>query len=82
MEGRLVFAKAAVTADAPWDVKAYAERDPAFPTHSTIDQLYTDKKFESYRALGHHTAARAIKTMTQGEDSRPALWGAWSRIFS
>lgn len=61
--GRLVFAKAAVMADAPWDVLAYKQADPLFPTHSTLDQLYTDEKFESYRALGHFTARRSIDTM-------------------
>jgi hypothetical protein len=66
MTGRLVFAKAAVTDEMPWDVKAYGEKDPSFPTASTIDQLYTDQKFEAYRALGASTAARAVREMKRG----------------
>jgi Patatin-like phospholipase len=60
-DGILVFAKAAVTADAPWDVRAFYESDKKFPNHSTFDQLFDDRKFESYRALGAHTARRAIR---------------------
>lgn len=32
---------------------------PSFPNHSTADQLYTDQKFEAYRALGHYLGERA-----------------------
>lgn len=61
--GHLVFSRAAVIADAPWDVRAYQQKDPDFPTHSTLDQLYTDEKFEAYRKLGNSTAERAITAM-------------------
>ena len=61
-DGLLVFAKAAVTEDAPWDVRAFRDADKRFPNHSTFDQLFDDRKFESYRALGAHTARRAIRT--------------------
>jgi hypothetical protein len=58
--GTLVYCRAAVTADAPVDVRAFARRDRHFPQHSTFDQLFNDEKFESYRALGGHTARRAV----------------------
>lgn len=58
--GRIVYCRAAVTQDAPWDVRDFAQRDRRFPFHSTMDQLFTDEKFESYRALGAHTAHAAI----------------------
>jgi DNA-directed RNA polymerase specialized sigma24 family protein len=60
-DGILIFAKAAVTEDAPWDVRAFREADKRFPNHSTFDQLFDDQKFESYRALGAHTARRAVR---------------------
>lgn len=60
--GLLVYCRAAVTADAPWDVRDFRERDPRFPIHSTLDQLFNDQKFESYRALGAWTARRAVTT--------------------
>lgn len=55
-EGTIVYCRAAVTKDAPWDVRDFARHDKRFPNHSTMDQLFTDEKFESYRALGAHTA--------------------------
>lgn len=64
-EGIMVFAKTTVTDHAPWDVKAYAEKDSDFPTHGTVDQLFTDEKFEAYRALGWSTARRVVKTMAR-----------------
>lgn len=61
--GRIAFIKAQVTADAPWDVRAYKEDDPAFPNHSLIEQMFADKTFESYRALGYHSARKAVTAM-------------------
>jgi hypothetical protein len=63
VRGRMVFVRPIVTADDPLDVRAYQAKDPEFPTHGTHDQLYTDQKFEAYRALGHAMAGRAIKKM-------------------
>ncbi|MBA2312086.1 MAG: hypothetical protein H0V97_04700 [Actinobacteria bacterium] len=62
-EGSIVFAKAAVTEDAPWDVRAYKERDPAFPHHNLLAQMFADRTFESYRKLGYFTGCKAIATM-------------------
>ena len=59
--GRIVYCRAAVTADAPWDVRDLAHRDKRFPYHSTMDQLFTDEKFEGYRALGAHAAREAVR---------------------
>ncbi|MGH9181859.1 MAG: hypothetical protein ACRDY5_09110, partial [Acidimicrobiales bacterium] len=57
--GWLVVAKLSVPATAPFDVVDLARTLPSFPTHPTADQLYTDQKFEAYRALGHHLGAEA-----------------------
>jgi hypothetical protein len=59
-KGELIFIKAAVTKDAPWDVRAYQEKDKRFPTHSTADQLFDEGQFEAYRALGEHSTRRAV----------------------
>ena len=61
--GRLVVVRPVVTDDDPLDVRAYQRKDPEFPTHGTHDQLYTDEKFEAYRALGHAMADRAVTRM-------------------
>jgi hypothetical protein len=68
--GRLVYARNVLTEDSPWDAKAYHQRDPAFPHNPTVDQLYTDQKFEGYRVLGELAGRHAVAKMN------PARTGA------
>ena len=62
-EGVLIYARNVVCDASPWDVKAHQLKDPRFPNDSTMDQLYTDQKFESYRVLGERAGSRAIELM-------------------
>jgi hypothetical protein len=62
-EGRLVYVRNAMTETAPWDVRAHHKADPRFPNNPTIDQFYTDQKFEAYRVLGSRAAERATEEM-------------------
>jgi len=64
--GRLIYAPTVLTHKVPWDVRAYKDADPVFPHHSTGDQLYTDQRFEAYRALGEHAGERARQAMSTG----------------
>jgi rhodanese-related sulfurtransferase len=64
-EGFLVYARNVMPPDGPWDVRAYQLEDPAFPHNSTADQLYTDQRFEAYRALGTAAATRAVERMRE-----------------
>jgi Patatin-like phospholipase len=57
--GRLVYVRNTMTDEAPWDVRAHHESDPRFPNNPTVDQLYTDQKFEAYRVLGVRAGAEA-----------------------
>jgi hypothetical protein len=57
--GTLVYVRNTMTAEAPWDVRAHHEADSRFPNNPTVDQLYTDQKFEAYRALGVVAGANA-----------------------
>ncbi|MEA2151448.1 MAG: hypothetical protein QOD69_3278 [Solirubrobacteraceae bacterium] len=76
-EGILVYARNVVVPDAPWDVRAHQLADPRFPNDSTVDQLYTDQKFESYRALGECAGQRAIELMDRATtEARPKLAAA------
>ncbi|HKT82554.1 MAG TPA: patatin-like phospholipase family protein [Solirubrobacterales bacterium] len=68
-EGRLVYVRNAMTQAVPWDVHAHHEADPRFPNNSTVDQLYTDQKFEAYRVLGSRAAVRAVEAMGVGDDT-------------
>ena len=76
-EGVLVYARNVVGPRAPWDVRAHQLADERFPNDSTMDQLYTDQKFESYRALGEQAGTRAIELMdTPGETGHAELRAA------
>ncbi|HEX3622520.1 MAG TPA: hypothetical protein VHT97_09405 [Acidimicrobiales bacterium] len=78
--GCIVFAKLGVVADVPADVRSWRETHPTFPTDGTADQLYTDQRFEAYRALGAGTAVRAIALMRHVRgDSRPVEAGPLRR---
>jgi hypothetical protein len=63
VKGTLVYARTVMTAAAPWDVHAYHEADETFPHDPTVDQLYTDQKFEAYRALGELAGTNACGRM-------------------
>jgi hypothetical protein len=65
--GVLIYARNVMTGEAPWDVKAHHREDPSFPHNSTADQLYTDQKFESYRALGAQAGVDAVALMESAE---------------
>jgi len=69
-EGVLIYARCVLTEKAPWDVVAHQRLDPSFPHNSTVDQLYTDQKFESYRALGEFVAGNAIRRMGEKRTRR------------
>ncbi|MDQ4070535.1 MAG: hypothetical protein M3203_13845, partial [Actinomycetota bacterium] len=71
--GHVVFAKLGITEDLPPDVKSWRETHPTFPTDGTADQLYTDQRFEAYRALGAATAVGAINAMRQLRGEPPYL---------
>jgi hypothetical protein len=61
--GTLIYVRNSITAKAPWDALAYHKADPRFPHNPTVDQLYTDQKFEAYRVLGLRAGAEAVEEM-------------------
>jgi len=76
-DGVLVYARSVMTESVPFDVTAYHDADPVFPHHSTADQLYTDQKFEAYRALGwcagEHAHDMAFALTDPGTCEAPAI---------
>ena len=44
----------------PYDVYSYSQVSKTFPHESTSDQWFSESQFESYRALGRHTAAQCF----------------------
>jgi hypothetical protein len=67
LQGTLVVCKLGWWAGAPWDVRAYAAGHPAYPTDSTLEQLYDSAEFDAYRELGACSVQHALK-----EPARPA----------
>jgi rhodanese-related sulfurtransferase len=63
--GVIVYARNVVSPGEPWDVLAHQREDPRFPHDSTLDQLYTDQKFESYRRLGAEAGEHAVALMAR-----------------
>ncbi|AMV28682.1 hypothetical protein VT84_30030 [Gemmata sp. SH-PL17] len=50
----LLYIKATVTGDEPPDVLNYEATHPDFPNETTLDQVFDEPQWESYRALGDH----------------------------
>jgi hypothetical protein len=65
VRGTIVYVPTVLTEDLPWDVHALKEEDDEFPHHSTLDQLFTDQKFEGYRLLGYWGATSAMTAMDE-----------------
>jgi Patatin-like phospholipase len=50
--GVLIYIKSSLTGDEPADIQNFKKEAPTFPHHSTVDQFFDEKQFESYRHLG------------------------------
>jgi hypothetical protein len=70
--GTLIYARNVITADASWDVQAYHMAHPRFPNDPTVDQLYTDQRFEAYRQLGMSAGLRAVGLLKDADDADEA----------
>ncbi len=69
-EGHICYVQAAVSEQAPWQVRSYWEADERFPNHATIDQDFDFAEFEAYRALGYWAAGAAVANAPSGRGSR------------
>jgi hypothetical protein len=61
--GTLVYIKSTLTGNEPTDVLRYAKEHPCFPNESTGDQWFSESQFESYRALGYHSAKSVLSPL-------------------
>jgi choline dehydrogenase-like flavoprotein/predicted acylesterase/phospholipase RssA len=59
--GWLLLIKAGLTADESLDVAQYARTHADFPQDSTLDQVFDDEQWESYRKLGHAAATTVLR---------------------
>jgi predicted acylesterase/phospholipase RssA len=71
--GYLIYLKPTITGDEPVELLAYAAMNADFPHNPTLDQLYDEDRFESYRQLGEHIGdALCREFVTAGKP--PSLW--------
>lgn len=66
-QAKLVYARAALTARASWDLLAFKARDGRFPHHPTSQQMFTDEQFEAYRSLGYAAGNQALELLNVPE---------------
>lgn len=74
--GVLIYLKAAVIEAMDLELLGYKGRTPDFPNESTLDQFYSEEKFEVHRAVGFALADQmlsAIKTHEPGHRDLSAL---------
>jgi hypothetical protein len=57
---------------APWDVCAYADGHPTYPTDSTLEQLYDATEFDAYQQLGAATVLDAAANCAPPLEWAPA----------
>lgn len=62
-QAKLVYARAALTAEASWDLLAFRTREGRFPNHPSSKQMFTDEQFEAYRSLGYAAGHRALELL-------------------
>lgn len=62
-DGVLLYIKSSLTGDEPADLQNYKREQPDFPHHSTADQFFDEKQFESYRHLGQHIMEHTVKEL-------------------
>ncbi|WP_412079553.1 hypothetical protein ACLF6K_39110 (plasmid) [Streptomyces xanthophaeus] len=60
-KGTIIYVKASLTPDMPYELLSYALREKAFPRQATFDQWFDHAQFDAYRALGHHLGTKAAK---------------------
>ncbi|MFD5513486.1 hypothetical protein ACFWIB_37905 [Streptomyces sp. NPDC127051] len=58
-KGTIIFVKASLTPDMPYELLSYALREKAFPRQATFDQWFDHAQFDAYRELGYHIGTKA-----------------------
>jgi hypothetical protein len=57
----ILLLKPTLTGDTAQDVRSYAKENGSFPQQSTFDQVFDDKQWESYRALGQQIGLQVLR---------------------
>jgi hypothetical protein len=73
--GTLVYLKAAALEAMTLEMLGYKGRVPDFPNESTLDQFYSEEKFEAHRALGYLLVTQMLSECRKHIPAHPKL--AW-----
>jgi hypothetical protein len=73
-EGYLIYLKPTLTGDEPVELQGYAALNADFPHNPTMDQLYDEDRFESYRQLGEHIGDHLADELTNREGDHRQMW--------
>jgi hypothetical protein len=65
--GTVIYIKTSLDGDEPVDIINYKREDPSFPQDTTLNQFFTESRFESYRTLGAHIATHPTVVSTLKE---------------
>jgi hypothetical protein len=66
--GYLLYLKLSLTGNEGEFLRRYRLDEPAFPHHSTTDQLFSETQFEAYRSLGEHVGDKLFLRALVGEE--------------
>jgi hypothetical protein len=79
--GYLLYVKLSLTGNEGEFIRRYRLDEPAFPHHSTADQLFSEAQFEAYRSLGEHVGDKLFLRAIVGDlaDSKSIDVEAWFR---
>jgi hypothetical protein len=63
----LLYIKATRTGDETADIRNYAALHPDFPNETTLDQVFDEPQWESYRKLGEHIGSQLFLELPHAE---------------
>jgi hypothetical protein len=75
-QGFLVCIKPTLNGDEGADLLGHAAQNAQFPHDPTLDQMYDERQFESYRQLGYHIAEKFCRVLLRraGGADEQAMW--------
>lgn len=59
--GMIIYIKASLTGDESVDLVEFSQSHPEFPHTPTVNQMFDESHFESYRQLGHHIGSNVFR---------------------
>jgi hypothetical protein len=71
--GTLVYLKAAALQEMDLELRGYKGKIPDFPNESTLDQFYSDEKFEVHRGLGFFLTSQMLAALSKHTGRHPDL---------